>query len=89
MLRASKPSARLFLMRKQFRVGSRLSWIVAWLLALIAPAMYLLWPSTAMWWVGLVLLVPIVALAAWREDQKGYGSYHGPGDGGPWGPPPL
>jgi hypothetical protein len=76
-------------MRKQFRVGSHLSWIVAWLLALIAPVMYLLWPSTTTWWVALVLLVPIVALAAWREAQKGYGSHHGPGDGGPWGPPPL
>jgi hypothetical protein len=75
-------------MRKQFRVGSRLSWIVAWLLALIAPAMYLLWSSTATWWIATLLVVPIVGLAAWRADQKGYDSNYGPGDGGPWGPPP-
>jgi hypothetical protein len=74
-------------MRKQFRVGSRLSWIVAWLLALIAPAMYLLWSSTATGWIATLLLVPIVGLAAWRADQKGYDSYYGPGDGGLWGPP--
>jgi hypothetical protein len=75
-------------MREQVRIGGPLSWIVAWLLALIAPAIYLLSSSTATWWIATLLLVPIVGLAAWRADQKGYDSYHGPGDGGPWGPPP-
>jgi len=77
------------LMREQFRVGSRLSWVVAWLLAVLGPAMYLLWPSHVTWLVGLALLVPIFGLAYWRQDQKGDSDYLGPADGGPWGPPPL
>jgi hypothetical protein len=76
-------------MREQLRIGSRLSWIVAWLLAMAGPATYVLWSSTVTWWVATLMLVPIVGLAAWRADQKGsVDSYYGPGDGGPWGPPP-
>jgi hypothetical protein len=33
-------------MRGQLRIGDRLSWVVAWLLALAAPTVHLLWPGT-------------------------------------------
>jgi len=76
-------------MRDQLRIGSRLCWVVAWLLAVVAPAVHLLWPDDLTWWIGLGLVMPLVCLAAWREEQKGYGDgYQGAGDGGPWGPPP-
>lgn len=76
-------------MREQLRVGSRLSWVVAWLLAVAAPLVYLLWPGDVLWWVGLLLLMPLVGLAAWRQDTKGFADPgYGAGDGGPWAPPP-
>jgi hypothetical protein len=76
-------------MRNQLHIGSRLSWVVACLLAVAAPAMYLVWPSSVTWWVGMVLLVPIIVLIAWRQDDKGYEGPFGSADGGPWGPPPV
>ena len=75
-------------MREQLAIGSRLSWIVALTCAVIAPAIYVFWPSTLTWWVGLALLVPIVGLTLWRQEKKGYDD-PAVGDGGPWGPPPL
>jgi hypothetical protein len=77
------------LMDQQFRIGSRLSWVVACLLAVAAPAMHLLWPGTVTWWAAMVFLVPIVLLIAWRQEEKGYEGPFGTGDGGPWGPPPA
>ena len=88
-LAAAWAQRHTLLMRDQLHIGSRLCWVVAWLLAVVAPAVYLLWPDELTWWIGLGLVMPLGGLAAWREDQKGYGDgYHGTGDGGPWGPPP-
>jgi hypothetical protein len=70
-------------------IGGRLSWVLAWLLALAAPAVYLLWPESAMWWLGLVLLMPLIGLAAWRQETKGFTDEQHVGDGGPWSPPPV
>ncbi len=76
-------------MREQFRIGSRLSWVVAWLLVAAALAMSLLWSNELTWWVAMVFLVPIVGLTAWRAEQKGNGDpYSDTADGFPWGPPP-
>lgn len=76
-------------MRDRFRIGSRLCWAAAWLLALVGPAVYVLVPSDVMWLVGLLLVMPLVGLAAWREDHRGFADgYYGAGDGGPWAPPP-
>jgi hypothetical protein len=76
-------------MRAQLRIGSGLCWTVAWLLALAGPAVYVLSPGDATWWVGLVLVVPLVGLVAWRQEHKGYGDgTYGAGDGGMWAPPP-
>ncbi len=72
-------------MREQLRVGSRLSWIVAWLLALVGPLAYLLRPGDVTWWAGLLLLAPLVGLAVRRPGGDGSS---GPGDAGPWVPPP-
>ena len=35
------------------------------------------------------MLLPLIGLTAWRQDEKGGGSdpYYNAGDGGPWGPP--
>jgi hypothetical protein len=39
--------------------------------------------------VGLLLVMPLVVLAAWRQDKKGFADDgYGVGDGGPWAPPP-
>lgn len=75
-------------MRDQLRIGSGLSWAVAWLLVVAAILLSLLWPSAPMWWISVTLAVPLAGLAAWRHDQKG-GTYehYGAADGGPWGPP--
>ena len=73
-------------MREQLRIGSGLSWMVAWLLAFAGPTMYLVWPSTLMWWVAMALLLPIVGLASWREYEKGYANHD---DAPPWSPPPT
>ncbi len=77
-------------MRSQLRIGSLLSWISAWSLVVAAIAMTLLWgPTVWTWWTGLALLLPLVGLVVWRQDQTGSGDeYYGPGDAGPWGPPP-
>ena len=77
-------------MRGQLRIGSRLSWIVAWLLVLTGVALALAFDAADWtWWVAMALLLPLVGLTAWREDEKGGGSdpYYHAGDGGPWGPP--
>jgi len=75
-------------MRDQLRIGGPLSWIVAWLLALAGPVIFLLEPSSSTWWAWL-LVAPLVALAIWREERKGMGG-DGPTplDAGPYGPPP-
>lgn len=76
-------------MREQLRIGSGLSWAIAWLLALAAPALYLLWPGDAMWWIGILLPMPLVALALWREERIGDGTGGPPAaDGGAFAPPP-
>ena len=77
-------------MRSQLKIGSLLSWIVAWLLVVAAIAMTLLFgPTLWTWWVGLALMLPLVGLVAWRQDRTSSGhEYHGQGDAGPWGPPP-
>ena len=75
-------------MREQLRIGSRLSWVAAWLLAFAGPTVYVLWPGDVMWWVGLLLPMPLVGLAVWRQERKGASDqYYGGGDGGAWGPP--
>ena len=77
-------------MREQLQVGSGLCWAVAWLLAAAAIALTALWgPTVWTWWIGLALLLPLVGLTMWRQDQKGASdAFYGPGDAGPWGPPP-
>jgi hypothetical protein len=75
-------------MREQFRIGSRLSWVVAWLLVVAALAISLFWPSTLTFAIAMVFVAPIVGLTAWRAEQKGYSDpYSDTGDGFPWGPP--
>ena len=77
-----------FLMREQLRIGSPLSWVVAWLLVVAALAMSLFWPSALTFCVAMVFMAPIVGLTAWRAEQKGYSDpYSGTGDGFPLGPP--
>jgi len=77
-------------MRDQLRIGSGLSWIAAWLLVLGAVVLALAFDRAGWtWWVGMLLLLPLIGLTAWRADEKGGGSdpYYNAGDGGPWGPP--
>jgi hypothetical protein len=75
-------------MREQLRIGSVLCWTAAWLLAVAAPVLFLLEPTGATWWAWLLVL-PVVALALWREDRKQMHSDVPPGlDGGPFSPPP-
>jgi hypothetical protein len=68
-------------------VGSRSSWIVAWLLAIAAPAVYLLWPGDFTWVAAVLLPMPLVGLALWRQDKKGFSDEFSGGADGPWGPP--
>jgi FtsH-binding integral membrane protein len=76
-------------MRSQLRIGSGLCWATAWLLVLAAFLGSLLWPSALMWWISLALVLPLVGLAAWRQESKGgTDETYGIVDGGPWGPPP-
>lgn len=75
-------------LRRQLRVGSGASWTGAWILALVGSAAYLLAPDAATWWSGLLLVLPLVLLAAWRAEQKGHmDTGSGVGDAGPWTPP--
>ena len=75
-------------MRDQLRVGSPLCWVVAWLITLAGPAMYLLWPGALTWWVGPLFAIPVVFLAGWRREGAGLaGGHHGGGGDGAWGPP--
>jgi hypothetical protein len=76
-------------MPRRSRIGGPLSWLLAWLLALAAPAVYLLWPRSTSWWLGLVLLMPLIGLAAWRQETKGFADEQQIGDSGPWTPPPA
>jgi hypothetical protein len=77
------------LMSDKLEIGSRLSWVVAWSLAAVAIALSLIWPSAVVWWISLLLLTPLVGLAAWRQEKKGYADEtYSVGDSGPWGPPP-
>jgi hypothetical protein len=75
-------------MRAQRRIGSTLSWGLAWVIAIAAPVLFLLEPSGATWFAWLLTL-PLVGLALWREHRKGTYSDPSPGiDGGPYSPPP-
>jgi hypothetical protein len=75
-------------MRRHLRPGSRTSWIVAWMLAAAAPVVYLARPADGTWWIGLLLVVPLVGLTAWRQDRQGSPDQDvAAADGGPWGPP--
>jgi hypothetical protein len=79
-------------MRKQLRLGSSLSWIVVWVLALAAPTIYLLWPSDVTWYSS-VLVFPLLLLVGWSADNKtndppaGGGGGGDGGAGGLFGPP--
>jgi hypothetical protein len=76
-------------MREQLRVGSALCWASAWALALAAPALYVIAPDVVTWWIGLVLVLPLLLLTAWRAERIGSVDYaSGAGDGGAWAPPP-
>ena len=75
-------------MRAELRIGSAPSWVVAWLLALAAPVVYLAWPGDWTWWLAPCLALPLVGLAAWREGHKGRRDDHvGGADGSAWAPP--
>lgn len=75
-------------MRDQLRIGSGLSWVVAWVLAVLGPAWYLLDSSTMTWWLGVAMVLPLIGLAAWRSDRKGFDGTANTGDpGGPWAAP--
>jgi hypothetical protein len=74
-------------MRQQLRVGSRLSWVIAWMLAVAAPVIYLLWPDGLTWWLGMLLPAPLIVLALWRQEKKDFADDEpGVGDVGPWPP---
>ena len=76
-------------MRGQLRIGSALSWVGAWLLALAPTPVYLAWPSDLVWWLTPVLALPLIVLIAWRQVKHGGSSDDGragPTDG-PWLPP--
>jgi hypothetical protein len=77
-------------MRGHLRIGSRLSWVVAWVTAVAAPALYLLWPGDVTWWIAPLLIVPLVSLAEWRREQKGQAGDYGGGGGDAtgWAPHP-
>ena len=76
-------------MRAQLRIGAALSWIAAWLLVLGAVLLALAFDAADWtWWVGVLMVLPLIGLTAWRADEKGGSDpNHGAGDGGPWGPP--
>lgn len=42
----------------------RLLWTAAWVLAVAGPVLYL--TDTASWWIGAVLVMPLMLLAVWR-----------------------
>jgi hypothetical protein len=49
---------------------------------------YLLSPTDAAWWLTGFLIVPLILLAEWRHEQKGFsGGAVGSGDPGAWAPP--
>lgn len=74
--------------RGQLRIGSRLSWAVAWSLALGASVVYLLWPDDLTWLLAPLLLVPLVALIVWRYEQHDdIAGGPPPNADGPWAPP--
>ena len=73
-------------MRDQFRVSSPLCWTAALLAALASPALLLLWPSTLMWWLSGLLVVPVTLLAFRNRDTSSDDIAGGPGDG-PWSAP--
>jgi hypothetical protein len=61
---------------------------VAWLLATAGVVVDAVRPDHVAWWPGLVLIVPLIGLAEWRRETKGFDEpYYGGGDGGVWGPP--
>ena len=74
-------------MREQLRIGSTSGWILAWLLAIAGPVVYLLWPGDLTWVIALLLPMPLVGLALWRQDKKGLGDEFHVGGDGPWAPP--
>jgi apolipoprotein N-acyltransferase len=75
-------------MRRRLKSGSRLSWVIVWLLAVAGVVTYVVRPDHTSWWVGVVLIAPLVGLAEWRREKEGFdGQYFGGGDGGVWGPP--
>ena len=71
-------------MRDQLRIGSPLSWIVAWVLAVAAPVSYL---AGAGLWV-ILLAVPLFSLALWREERDEMHADASPLGEGPYSPPP-
>jgi hypothetical protein len=53
-----------------------------------APVVYLLWPGDLTWWLAPFLVAPLVGLALWRHEQRGFpDEFAGGGDGGAWAPP--
>jgi hypothetical protein len=74
--------------RSQLRIGSGLSWIVGWALAVGGPLVYLLWPADLMFWAAIATAFPLMLLIEHRADRTGSATdYYGGGDGGAWGPP--
>ena len=76
-------------MRDHLRIGSRLSWVVAWVMAGAAPVLYLLWPGDLTWWIAPLLVLPLVGLTEWRRERKGQEPDHAGGgaDASAWAPP--
>jgi len=71
-------------MRHQLRLGSPLCWAAAWALAIAAPALYL---AGVDWWVVLLAL-PLLGLAFWREERRDTRNDSSPLGEGPYAPPP-
>jgi hypothetical protein len=71
-------------MRDQLRIGSPLCWVVAWVLAVAAPVVYLVGLD---WWV-VVLALPVFGLALWRDDRRDTRNDSTPLGEGPYSPPP-
>jgi hypothetical protein len=71
-------------MRDQLRLGSPLCWAVAWALAIAAPALYV----AGLGWFTVVLALPLVGLALWREERRDTRNDSSPLGEGPYSPPP-
>ncbi len=71
----------------------RAQWVAAWVMAPLGGIAYVLWPNEQWWNYGALFAMPLVLLAAGREErireEQGdkAAPWHGGVGDGPWGPP--